>query len=308
MANGSKLLKAVLAACLAFNVTMADTAYARETELKPSSNWAVNYAPEKCRLLRLFGEGKDRILLYFEQYEPNETATMFVAGEPLRHIAQSSEISLQFGPGAGDARKVKPQKGKMEGFDRVMIFSRIAPGRQEDEGEHAVSRNASMSDAATNGLPHIAAEDAESIEWMTLSARGWEIRLLISSMSEALEALNNCSRDLLREWDLDIGRHETMTREAEPINLEELARQIQRFYPQAALRNGEQADLNLRIIVNADGSIAECTVEDITTTKYIKSNACDVFGSRAMFSPAQDAERQPMKSYYSTRILYRVGR
>ena len=91
---------------------------------------------------------------------------------------------------------------------------------------------------------------------------------------------------------------------AHPENMREVVRAIQRSYPAAALRAGEQALLEVRMILEADGSIAECSTAEAAAAKYLSSQACRELLRRAQFAPALNAEGQPMKSYSSASIFY----
>jgi len=44
--------------------------------LAPSSPWVVNYADDSCSLGRAFGEGDQKVTVFFDQYEPGDTFTL----------------------------------------------------------------------------------------------------------------------------------------------------------------------------------------------------------------------------------------
>lgn len=48
--------------------------------LKPTSNWQVDYAEDKCRLARKFGEGDTLTVVMFEQDGPSERFGMTFGG------------------------------------------------------------------------------------------------------------------------------------------------------------------------------------------------------------------------------------
>jgi len=59
-----------LLSCLA--VAPSLIAAAEPVRLQPSSPWVVDYAENSCRLIRDFGEGKDKTKLAFESESPGE--------------------------------------------------------------------------------------------------------------------------------------------------------------------------------------------------------------------------------------------
>ena len=62
----------------------------------------------------------------------------------------------------------------------------------------------------------------------------------------------------------------------------------------------------MRVIVEADGSVSECFVENSTETERLESPACREM-LKSEFEPARDAEGQPMRSFYASSISYVIG-
>lgn len=118
--------------------------------------------------------------------------------------------------------------------------------------------------------------------------------------------LNTCTQDMISDWGLDVAQHLAATRRPQWNNEMEIARRLQAQYPAAALRQGVQAILRLRVIVGVDGKVEKCQI-DAATTNELESPACREM-ENAEFEPALDAEGQPFRSYYATSIIYRVGR
>jgi hypothetical protein len=280
-------------------------ARAKQTVLEPTGKWALDYGKEKCRLLRTFGTGEDQTLLYFEQFAPSDKVTFTLAGPAIRRFSKLEKIGVRWAPRDAEPFDVEVDHGKFGSFGAALIVPSLSldsmpqgRGRLEAQQE---------SEFETEGLPQIVVSDLAAVEWLGLSRRNSEVVLPLPGFNEAMALVDDCALDLVRFWDLDPEEHKTMTRLAEPVNLREIAERVARYYPAAAVRRREQADLNLRIIVNSDGSIEDCSVINLTITNYIKTPTCDEFGSRAMFAPAENAQGEPIKSFYTTRITYRIG-
>jgi len=78
-------------------------------------------------------------------------------------------------------------------------------------------------------------------------------------------------------------------------------------YPAAALRRHEQGTVGYRIEIDATGAVAACTIVQSSGSASLDSGTCDLFRSRARFTPARDAEGRAVPDYYVGRITWRFG-
>ena len=301
----------LLAAYAVLSVAASGTAEARETVLEPDGPWAIDYAEQKCRLARFFGMGEDRSILLFEQCEPREVADLTAAGAPLRRLAVSPTLKVLVGPGDTQVwQRTGRGRTKLEGYGPAVWTSFTAPSTWISRsspagvGEESDAAASTGSPQAREGLPHIRAEEFTGTDRLTLEGPKDRVTFLVGGLSAALAALNNCAVDLLASWDLDPEKQKTITAKARPLNLDEIREGMQKGYPVEAARRGERGYFSLRIIVNEDGTIGDCALTNATSVEYLRSNACEVFGDRAMFAPAQDASGNPIKSFYTTTVAY----
>ena len=49
-------------------------------QLKQTSAWNVDYADDRCRLMRQFGVGDEKVFAIFDRYGPGERFRMTIAG------------------------------------------------------------------------------------------------------------------------------------------------------------------------------------------------------------------------------------
>ncbi len=91
-----RVASALLAAAFGLGGTTAATA--EQIVLKPSGNWVLDYASDKCRLARTFGEGEQRVVLLLDQHEPSASFAWTVAGPPVDRIRSRRRLDVQFGP------------------------------------------------------------------------------------------------------------------------------------------------------------------------------------------------------------------
>ena len=85
-----------------------------------------------------------------------------------------------------------------------------------------------------------------------------------------------------------------------------IGERIARYYPAAAIMREEQGNLHVRVLVDETGAATDCVVSAATTIQKLNTDACWRITQQARFQPALDAQGRPMKSFYATRILFRV--
>lgn len=282
-------LSALVAAGLA-----ASPASAEVVGIAPSSAWNVDFAENKCRLARLFGEGENRHLVFFEQYWPGEAFGLTVAGPSYKRFRSRVSTELGFFDGQ-ERQRSEPFTGTVADFGTGVIYSstRLA-NPQGDEIDEANIRFAQLDTAL-----------AAKVEYVSLKQRGDEIRLLTGPLAEPFAVLNQCSAELVEEWGLDFEQQRSASRRPEWTNIDVVVRRIQEAYPSKARNRGEQGLMRMRVIVTHEGTVENCTIIKATEAENLDSSACRLMLG-AQFSPALDAAGQPMQSYYVTSITYRM--
>jgi hypothetical protein len=96
--------------------------------LKPTSAWQVDYADERCRLGRQFGEGKQTVLLLMDRFGPGEYFRLTIAGQVVKTFVEKGDADIQFGP-IEEEQQLAFLKGNL-GKEPALVFSgsaRIAP-------------------------------------------------------------------------------------------------------------------------------------------------------------------------------------
>lgn len=287
------------AAALLVSPALADDS--RSITLVPNSKWHLDFAQDKCRLVRTFTEGEHQYYLKIEQYGPSSGFGLTIAGPAMQQAAQSRRISIQFGAFAKSA-DVRPFVGKVDGFGSGLIYSNVTLDPADREGDEA-----GREDEAINRLPQLDAAKAQGVDRIVLEYGGdRSARLETGDLSGPFAAMNTCTLDLLRDWGLDTEKHRTISRMPFWSNQQAVTREIVRTYPTAALTSGEQAILAMRVLIDAQGQVSQCTLLDATTTDRLKSPACRAM-QKAKFEPARDKDGNAISSFYLTRIIYKIG-
>ena len=270
---------------------------AEVVEIAASSPWNVDFADEKCRLTRLFGEGANRHVVLFEQYWPSDGFGLTVAGPAYARFRSRQPTELGFFDGQ-ERRRTEPFTGTVDGFGSGVIYSSASLGNigegDDPAAEEGVTRLRQLDTAA-----------AAKVAYVAVKQRGDEIRLQTGPLDEAFSVLNQCAAGLLAEWGLDFEEQRRASRMPEWTNMDGVVRRIQAAYPARARTRGEQGLMRMRVIVSAEGTVEDCAIIKATETERLESPACGAM-LNARFTPALDAAGQPMRSYYVTRITYQM--
>lgn len=292
-------MRRTILALAALSTTLATPVQGAEpVVLKPSSPWNVDFAEDKCRLNRLFGEGEDQHFLSFQQYWPAREAGLTVAGPAFRKFRSLERTGVRFFAGQEPVERT-PFTGTVEGFGTGVIFPTIRPDETQGEGEEGEAR-------APAGMPQMDPAFGQKVEFLELKQGGRVVRLETGALKSAFTVLNQCSLDLLREWGLDPERHASAISRPRWTNQAGLVKRIMENYPREAWSEGEQGVMRMRVIVSAEGTVESCTMLKATETDLLESPACKVM-KNALFEPARDAAGQPFRSFYATSITYRGG-
>ncbi|XUU61332.1 TonB family protein [Erythrobacter sp. HA6-11] len=295
---------ALAAAPAAAEEPTADEVAAREdaVKLEPRSPWNIDFGEKRCRLSRLFGSDDSPHLLYIEQASPSKGFELTLAGPELkryerRRFERNLGVDVGF-IGYVPMIELRPMRGEVSGYGDALIFSTLAIEVREELADIAEERR-----QITGGLD---LQRANSINRFVIKNDDDILSFETGNMQGPFQALNACTEELLIRWGLNPEQHKLYT-PTKWTNIRTLAQRISETFPRDALRKGEQGVFRMRLIVEEDGSWSECTVENATATETLQSPACQAM-KRAKFEPALDAQGNPMRSYYATRIIYAIDR
>lgn len=290
-------MRQIILAAGAFAALMGHTpAQADTVILRPSSQWNVDFGENRCRLARLFTDGSNDHLLYFEQHWPANGSGVTVAGQLFKRFQNRTNTALS----TADNRpplETQPYKGEVERFGETLIYSSLNLGRGETNSDQPSSDGA---------LPQLDTTFADTIDYLSFKQRSREVRFDTGPLGDAFKVLNQCTTGLIEEWGLNGEEHRTALRLPRWINQTEIARKIGANYPQSAANRGEQGIMRMRVIVDVTGGVEDCVVIKATTTEKLESPACNAM-EQARFEPGLDAGGKPMRSYYATTVTYRMN-
>jgi protein TonB len=77
-------------------------------------------------------------------------------------------------------------------------------------------------------------------------------------------------------------------------------------YPPSAIDNNEQGTVRVELTVGTSGRVTGCSVTASSGSRTLDQTTCRILTARARFSPAQDANGNPITSTYSQSISWRL--
>ena len=273
--------------------------------LQPSSPWNLDMGEHKCRIARLFGEGEDKTIFVIDQWDPSTTAQWTVAGPAFENYRNGRATVFEFDTG-GDSGEFELLGSFFGEFgNAVQASSSFTAGEPlSDDGDEERDY---LSDPRS--LPALDAKSAVGIEWLTVSQRGrTPVRLRLGSLEGPLAAMNVCMENLVEFWGFDLEEQRRVASPPEVSNMPQVAREVAGRYPKSALWRGAQADFHIRMTIDTQGKIENCVLlsQTVADNFELSGHPCTAFERYAKIEPARDKTGQPIRTYLTNRIVYRI--
>lgn len=291
----SKFVFALGASLAIATVSTPAAADERQTVLEPSSRWHVDFAPNKCRLGRGFGDAENLHLLFLDQHYPSSQAAMTLSGPSFQRFKSRASTSL-FYSSDQEPKDTKPFKGDLGKYGPALVFSAVS-FKTETEGDE---------ESESSSLSQLDIDSAAEAEFIAVTQGTRSVRLKTGSLADAFKVLNQCTQSLIEEWGLDVDKHMTAQTMPKWKNQKRIVRRIIQTYPKLALNLGEQGIFRIRVMINESGAVTDCVINEVTVADKLDSPACAEM-KNAKFAPALDKEGKPFPSYFATSIVYRMS-
>jgi len=240
--------------------------------LTPSGKWQVEYAKSSCIISRAFGEGSERLVL---------------ALKPAPYSDIVSVIIIQ--PGA----KARGVRGKAE----VKLSGGYVP-----ESSDFTSVTASGMRVTTIGLSRAALDALVNGDSIAIRAGDRaHVALQPSGFDKARKAFDECEADLLESWGFSREAQATVAQYPKG-NLAGLFRADD--YPMQAIENHESGSVGIRLRVEPNGTLSECTVIESSGSTALDRTTCAVARKRAQYAPALGKDGRPVWSFTFGRVTW----
>lgn len=299
------MTKNLLASLIVFALTFSGPATAAAPEpliLKPSSKWLVDYADERCRIGRQFGEGTQSVLLFMDRFSPSEYFRLTIAGKSVKTSVEKGDAKIQFGPNE-EEQELAFLNGNL-GKEPALVFSstgRIAP---PSAAEILAIKKRKKTEWIV--LQPISEDRQKAVRHLRIGKPLRKpVMLETGSMRGPLAALDTCIDNLLTTWGVDVEKHKNLRRPATPLQSPG-DWVVSSDYPRDMLFVGQPALVNFRLSIGVDGKTTACHIQATTRLKAFDNAVCKSVMKRASFWPALDAEGQPIASYYQNAVRFQI--
>lgn len=256
--------------------------------LPPSSPWEINYDTDACHLASAFGEGDAQVIAVFSRYRPADNFELRLYGR--RFGAGSGaqiDVSTDFGSDGTNFR-YSAFRGSNNDLPALILSSRFLV---EWTGPTA---------------PTITPQQEASVRDVTIRVGTRRpFKLALGSMGQPMQAMRQCTEDLVRSWGFDPAEQARLSRPATPrgspgnwIRTSD--------YPAAALNAGHLGLVRFRLTVEADGTVSACAIQAESTPADFSTVTCRAVTARAQFLPALNDAGQPVRSYFATAVRWQM--
>lgn len=327
-------MRVLMAVVLGLSATLTSAAGKPATVLEPTSPWDVDYADNSCRLIRVFGGGKDRIKLVFEQVAPRLPITVLLIGK-LR--GETDDNVLGFESLDGVRISGGQSLDAVDSSDRIVFWPRrlgrgrwglipeaLAARMRKDDPVAAEDSPSTPTDLKAPRLKwkdhHWSVQPEE--QWLAedaaFSARADEVTAVVlnpdrsgstslhtGGLAKPLQALEKCTFDSLKDWGIDPAIDSTITTSAHPVADAQTLFSAD-DYPQAALRSFKQDNLEVWLNIDAQGGIASCRVISDFASPEINDAICGMIRRKERFVPARTKDGASVPDFYIQSFVFKI--
>ena len=208
-------MKGSLSVAALLGMNIAQPVLAQEDAARhfvPSTDWALDYGEDYCRLMRGFSNGEDELTLALDRIQPGPVVRMMVSGSVLSTGRRARSMGVRF-DADNDARQVPILKA--DGANGTAVYNLgdlyVAPvaASRTREDQRALRSRYSRTEEAAFG---------KSIESISFEGIADPIVLDTGELGGPVEALQACADELVTYWELDIDKRRNARRPVVPAN------------------------------------------------------------------------------------------
>lgn len=276
------------------------TAHAQDnaTVFKPSTQWAVEFGDDYCRLARDFSDGTNTISLAMERIQPGNTVRLLLVGDAIKTFRGTTQLGYRYLPG-GDNRIALPMRGVATNGQQFINFGDIFVG--------PAPKIPAPGEAPSFPPPYTRAAEltyAEGIEGLLLTdGLIAPIRIDTGSLKAPIEVVQNCADDLLKYWGLDAEAHKSMQKPVFP------ATDTTKWLPGGTFGFEDFGKLagganQFRVMVDAAGKPTACHVHWPSLEAGKNDTICKALVEKGAFTPALDGSGKAIASYWTVQPFF----
>jgi hypothetical protein len=294
------LMNRILAAVAAF-CAFAGAAHAADASprvFKPAGAWTADYGEDYCRLARSFSDGTNQISLAMERVQPNDYVRVVLVGEGIKYYRTATQMGYRFLPASDDRKTPFLKSDTPDGHQYFNL------------GLIEISKTPKLPEPGMPPPLYSRADEqafAAQIDGILLTDGLTEqIELDTGALKPVIAALQSCTDDLLKYWELDVAKHQTETQAAYPDG------DTSKWVPLGTIGFGDFPKLGgaanlVRLMVDANGKPTDCKIHEPSLDQATNDKICAALMKNAKFHPALDADGQPFASLYTTSPFFLSG-
>ena len=249
-------------------LAVSSTSAVAETH-QPTGPWHVQFDGVQCVGLREYGTEAEPVTLALKPSPSGGVMRIIL-------ITKGSVVFLQF------QEKLR--------FDRRKIETNALLYSDETKTRRLLSINVPMAQFRANLQAH-------SID---MNGRTFAI----SDMEKVVGGLDSCLLQLRDRWNIGDQYASRVSTQAEG-SLQGLLQPTD--YPKDALVNHQQGKVGLTMLVDVDGRIPDCGVDETSGSPFLDVASCYYITRRAHFRPALGRDGKPIRSSVTQAIVWRIG-
>lgn len=240
--------------------------------LMPSGNWTVDWGYTNCLAIQSYGDARNPTTFAFKPSIDGDVIRLTVSRKgPYQN---ASHFELKVGDVKTTALSFTPSKSGME------VFWINIPRADFDR---------------------LAIEPALAIKGGRL-----DLNLSTKGFAAATAAINKCSTDLRALWNAnEAGQARISVKPVALISPWKLVKPED--YPDQAMFEGRNGTTTISLLVDEKGAVKDCVVELASGVATLDAQTCLMIQQRGKFSPAKDAEGNPIKSRLSYRFRWKTN-
>lgn len=275
---------------------MAQPTHAAEklpVSLPRTTKWEINYDKEACHLLAKFGSGREETLIRLTRYQPGDSFDLTLLGQ-LFDTREPSKL-LEIGFGLGPSLKRQAVTGTASNGVPLLLLGSLRLDRQ-------------IGAAPQRPTPAITPEQEAAATAINLGLSGGKrYRLETGSFAGPMGAMRKCVDDLVASWGFDPAQQAGLLTPPVPLN-SPASWMGSNDYPESSTRRGENGIVQFRLNIGQDGAIEGCHVLYRTNPDEFADLTCKLIQKRAKFQPARDANGNPTRSFFVSKVRWMVRR
>lgn len=280
-------------------------AEAAPTVLSRAEPWRLDYDSNACHLIGKFGRSDNEIIVRMSKYDVGQSFTLALIGKPLEFKEWPVRAKLDFGV-SGGRREVLMQVGMLAGLPALQASTWFGLRSIESEPNWSIERF--NMEARKLQAEKASFGSNEAVRRLTIELpRKTPIQLELGAISQPLARMDACLDDLVRSWGFDPNTVRTQSRAPEPATLPTSWIRPS-DYPQLGLTRGQSAVIRFRLNVTDEGKVESCSLLQPGNPQYFEKAVCTSMKKKARFAPALDKEGNPIRSFWSTAVVFMIPR